>query len=163
MKNELSRPFDVHKWSDHSEVNNFVSLIYTQHFNQQISNVLKKHLKVVLIDIYNFIRSRNPQISASNAVFNAARERFRPVMLTTITTVVGLLPLANGMSIDLINRTYTIGGMVSSWWQPLASAIVNGLLVATILTLLLTPAMLLVPEIISKKLGVRVANYEHGT
>ena len=112
---------------------------------------------------YNFIRSRNPQISASNAVFNAARERFRPVMLTTITTVVGLLPLANGMSIDLINRTYTIGGMVSSWWQPLASAIVNGLLVATILTLLLTPAMLLVPEIISKKLGVRVANYEHGT
>lgn len=118
---------------------------------------------IVLIDTYNFIRSRNPQISASNAVFNAARERFRPVMLTTITTVVGLLPLANGMSIDLINRTYTIGGMVSSWWQPLASAIVNGLLVATILTLLLTPAMLLVPEIISKKLGVRVANYEHGT
>ena len=117
---------------------------------------------IVLIDTYNFIRSRNPQISASNAVFNAARERFRPVMLTTITTVVGLLPLANGMSIDLINRTYTIGGMVSSWWQPLASAIVNGLLVATILTLLLTPAMLLVPEIISKKLGVRVANYEHG-
>ena len=118
---------------------------------------------IVLIDTYNFIRSRNSQISASNAVFNAARERFRPVMLTTITTVVGLLPLANGMSIDLINRTYTIGGMVSSWWQPLASAIVNGLLVATILTLLLTPAMLLVPEIISKKLGVRVANYEHGT
>ena len=118
---------------------------------------------IVLIDTYNFIRSRNPQISASNAVFNAARERFRPVMLTTITTVVGLLPLANGMSIDLINRTYTIGGMVSSWWQPLASAIVNGLLVATILTLLLTPAMLIVPEIISKKLGVRVANYEHGT
>ena len=118
---------------------------------------------IVLIDTYNFIRARNSQISASNAVFNAARERFRPVMLTTITTVVGLLPLANGMSIDLINRTYTIGGMVSSWWQPLASAIVNGLLVATILTLLLTPAMLLVPEIISKKLGVRVANYEHGT
>ena len=118
---------------------------------------------IVLIDTYNFIRARNPQIGASNAVFNAARERFRPVMLTTITTVVGLLPLANGMSIDLINRTYTIGGMVSSWWQPLASAIVNGLLVATILTLLLTPAMLLVPEIISKKLGVRVANYEHGT
>ena len=64
---------------------------------------------IVLIDTYNFIRARNPQISASNAVFNAARERFRPVMLTTITTVVGLLPLANGMSIDLINRTYTIG------------------------------------------------------
>ena len=58
---------------------------------------------IVLIDTYNFIRARNPQISASNAVFNAARERFRPVMLTTITTVVGLLPLANGMSLSLIH------------------------------------------------------------
>jgi multidrug efflux pump len=50
--------------------------------------------------------------------------------------------------------------MVSTWWQPLASAIVNGLLLSTILTLLLTPAMLLLPEIISKRFGVRVGNNE---
>ena len=116
---------------------------------------------IVLIDTYNYIRAKDNLITATEAVFEAARARFRPVMLTTITTVVGLLPLANGMSIDLVNRTYTVGGMVSSWWQPLASAIVNGLLRATLLTLLLTPAMLLVPEIISKKLGIRVANHEH--
>ena len=116
---------------------------------------------IALIDTYNYIRAKDNLITATEAVFEAARARFRPVMLTTITTVVGLLPLANGMSIDLVNRTYTVGGMVSSWWQPLASAIVNGLLIATLLTLLLTPAMLLVPEIISKKLGIRVANHEH--
>ena len=116
---------------------------------------------IVLIDTYNYIRAKDNLITATEAVFEAARARFRPVMLTTITTVVGLLPLANGMSIDLVNRTYTVGGMVSSWWQPLASAIVNGLLIATLLTLLLTPAMLLIPEIISKKLGIRIANHEH--
>ena len=50
--------------------------------------------------------------------------------------------------------------MVSSWWQPLASAIVNGLTLATVLTLLLTPAMLLLPEIVAQRFGVRVAAYQ---
>ena len=113
---------------------------------------------IVLIDTYNYLRRHNRLLTASEAVYSAAKSRFRPVMLTTITTIVGLLPLANGLSIDLVNRSFTIGGMVASWWQPLASAIVNGLVVSTILTLLLTPAMLLLPEIISKRLGMRVAD-----
>ena len=96
-----------------------------------------------LIDTYNFLRRSDSSLSRSRAVYNAAKSRFRPVMLTSITTIVGLLPLANGLSIDLVNRSYTIGGMVASWWQPLASAIVNGLVLSTVLTLLLTPAMLL--------------------
>jgi len=66
------------------------------------------------------------------------------------------------LSIDLVNRTYTLGGMVASWWQPLASAIVNGLVVSTVLTLLLTPAMLLIPEKLSKRLGFRVADHQFG-
>ncbi|EAS47142.1 AcrB/AcrD/AcrF family protein [marine gamma proteobacterium HTCC2207] len=117
---------------------------------------------IVLIDSYNFLRRSDPSISAADAVFSAAKSRFRPVMLTTITTVVGLLPLANGYSVDIINRTFEAGGMVSTWWQPLASAIVNGLLLSTILTLLLTPAMLLLPEIISKRFGMRVGSNEFG-
>jgi len=117
---------------------------------------------IVLIDSYNFLRRSDPSISAADAVFSAAKSRFRPVLLTTITTVVGLLPLANGYSVDIINRTFEAGGMVSTWWQPLASAIVNGLLLSTILTLLLTPAMLLLPEIISKRFGVRVGSNEFG-
>ena len=115
---------------------------------------------IVLIDTYNYLRRNNSMLTPTEAVYSAAKSRFRPVMLTTITTVVGLLPLANSISIDLVNRSYTVGGMVASWWQPLASAIVNGLLVATVLTLLLTPAMLLVPEIVSKRLGFRIAGHQ---
>lgn len=116
---------------------------------------------IVLIDTYNYLRRNDPMLPAVDAVFNAAKSRFRPVMLTSITTIVGLLPLANGLSVDLVNRSYAIGGMVASWWQPLASAIVNGLLLSTVLTLLLTPAMLLIPEIISKRFGVRLAEHQH--
>ena len=115
---------------------------------------------IVLIDTYNYLRRNDPRLSEAEAVYNAAKSRFRPVMLTSVTTIVGLLPLANGLSIDLINRSYTIGGMVASWWQPLASAIVNGLVVSTVLTLLLTPAMLLLPGIISQRLGFRVADHQ---
>ena len=118
---------------------------------------------IVLIDTYNYLRRNNSALTAAEAVFKAAKSRFRPVMLTTVTTIVGLLPLANGYSVDIINRSWEAGGMVSSWWQPLASAIVNGLLLATVLTLLLTPAMLLLPEIISKRLGVRVADHQFET
>ena len=112
---------------------------------------------IVLIDTYNYIRRNDSALSAEQAVFAAAKSRFRPVMLTTVTTVVGLLPLANGFSVDIINRSWEAGGMVASWWQPLASAIVNGLLLATLLTLLLTPAMLLLPEIVARRLGFRAA------
>ncbi len=115
---------------------------------------------IVLIDSYNYLRRSDSNLSPVDAVFKAAKSRFRPVMLTTVTTIVGLLPLANGVSVDLVNRTWEVGGMVSSWWQPLASAIVNGLTVATVLTLLLTPAMLLLPEVISKRVGVRVASHQ---
>jgi multidrug efflux pump len=118
---------------------------------------------IVLIDTYNYMRRNDIALTAAEAVFKAAKSRFRPVMLTTVTTIVGLLPLANGYSVDIINRTLEAGGMVSSWWQPLASAIVNGLLLSTVLTLLLTPAMLLLPEIISKRLGVRVADHQFET
>ena len=115
---------------------------------------------IVLIDTYNYLRRNNNLLTASEAVVAAAKSRFRPVMLTTVTTIVGLLPLANGISIDIVHRSYTVGGMVASWWQPLASAIVNGLAFSTILTLLLTPAMLLIPDIISKRLGFRVADHQ---
>ena len=115
---------------------------------------------IVLIDTYNYLRRNNSLLTSSEAVLVAAKSRFRPVMLTTVTTIVGLLPLANGISIDIVHRSYTVGGMVASWWQPLASAIVNGLAFSTILTLLLTPAMLLIPDIISKRLGFRIADHQ---
>lgn len=112
---------------------------------------------IVLIDSYNYLRRTDPNLNPVTAVVEAAKSRFRPVMLTTVTTIVGLLPLANGLSIDIINRTWEYGGEIASWWQVLASAIVNGLGFATIMTLLLTPAMLILPELLCGRLKSQVA------
>ena len=67
-------------------------------------------------------------------------------MLTTVTTVFGLLPLASNLSIDVINRTIVQGGQLSTLWVPLSQAIVSGLTFATLLTLVTTPAMLAIPH-----------------
>lgn len=106
---------------------------------------------IVLIDTYNYLRNSESNMTAEQAVYNAAKLRFRPVMLTTITTIIGLLPLANGLSVDIVNRSWESGGMIVSWWQPLASAIVNGLALSTLMTLLLTPAMLLLPVTLQRR------------
>ena len=72
-------------------------------------------------------------------------------MLTTVTTVFGLLPLAAGLSIDLINRTITADGQMAMFWAPLSQAIVFGLSFATILTLIATPALLALPTALREK------------
>ncbi|MAH73523.1 MAG: acriflavin resistance protein [Cellvibrionales bacterium TMED49] len=101
---------------------------------------------IVLLHTYNYIRKKTIGITPEMAVFEATKSRFRPIILTSTTTIVGLLPLANGFSIDIVNRSWERGGMVVSWWQPLASAIVDGLLLSTVMTLLLTPALLVLPS-----------------
>ena len=67
------------------------------------------------------------------------------MFLTTFTTGFGLLPMASGVSIDLLAREVEVGGPVASFWVQLASAIVSGLSFATLLTLIVTPAMLMAP------------------
>ena len=100
---------------------------------------------IVLIDTYNYVRAKNPDMSPIDAIVSACAQRLRPVFLTTATTVLGLLPIAINMSVDLIGRHVVMGGVIASFWVPLASAIVYGLVFSTLLTLLVTPAMLLVP------------------
>jgi multidrug efflux pump len=116
---------------------------------------------IVLIDSYNFIRRTQGDVSAVEAAFQAAKSRFRPVMLTTVTTVAGLLPLASGYSVDIVNRKIEYGSMVVGWWQPMASAIVNGLLLSTFMTLLLTPALLVLPGVIARRLGIKVVERQY--
>jgi len=101
---------------------------------------------IVLIDTYNHLRRESVNISALDAARMAAMTRLRPVLLTTVTTAVGLLPLACNVSLDFVHRQIEVGGELASWWQQLAAAIVNGLMFSTILTLLVTPAMLVLPE-----------------
>lgn len=101
---------------------------------------------IVLIDTYNHIRRQHPDLDYISLIVRTGAQRLRPVMLTTITTVFGLLPLASNLSIDLINRTILYGGQLSTFWVPLSQAIVSGLSFATILTLVATPAMLALPH-----------------
>ena len=101
---------------------------------------------IVLIDTYNHIRERHPELDQISLIVRTGAQRFRPVLLTTVTTVFGLLPLASHLSIDFINRTIIYGGQLSGFWVPLAQAIVSGLTFATLLTLVATPAMLALPH-----------------
>ena len=91
-------------------------------------------------------------ITPYEAASKAAMMRLRPVLLTTVTTAVGLLPLACNVSLDFTHRVIEVGGELASWWQQLAAAIVNGLLFSTILTLLVTPTMLVLPSYVRNKL-----------
>lgn len=100
---------------------------------------------IVLIDTFNYLRIENPDWPIERVIIQTGCLRLRPVFLTTFTTGFGLLPMASGISIDLIAREIEVGGPVASFWVQLASAIVSGLSFATLLTLIVTPAMLMAP------------------
>ena len=101
---------------------------------------------IVLIDTYNHLRREHPDLDLLAVIVRTGAQRLRPVMLTTVTTVFGLLPLACNLSIDLPNRAIVYGGMMSQFWVPMSQAIVWGLSFATLLTLVVTPAMLALPH-----------------
>ncbi|MDA0762032.1 MAG: efflux RND transporter permease subunit, partial [Proteobacteria bacterium] len=100
---------------------------------------------IVLIDTFNELRRNHPAADPIMLIVRTGTQRLRPVVLTTLTTVFGLLPLAMNFSIDMLNRTITYGSMLSSLWVPLSQAIVSGMAFASILTLIATPAMLALP------------------
>jgi multidrug efflux pump len=102
---------------------------------------------IILIDTYNELRRTGMDVV--DAVVKTGAQRLRPVFLTTTTTILGLLPLATNVSIDLINRDIIYGGQVSAYWVKLASSIVYGLTFAAVLTLVVTPLMLVLPEHVS--------------
>ena len=95
---------------------------------------------IVLIDAYN--EHRGNGMSPTDAAFRAGAERFRPVLLTAITTIVGLMPMVLGMTVDFINRDLFFGAPSGQFWIQLSTAIVGGLTFATFITVLLTPALL---------------------
>lgn len=100
---------------------------------------------IVLIDTFNELRRDHPAADPIMLIVRTGTQRLRPVVLTTLTTVFGLLPLAMNFSIDMLDRRVTYGSMMSMLWVPLSQAIVSGMAFASILTLVATPAMLALP------------------
>lgn len=94
---------------------------------------------IVLIAYYNQLMQRG--FSSRNALVQAGLIRFRPVMLTAITSILGLLPMATGISFDFRKWSWVIGGESSQWWGPLAIPVIFGLGVATLLTLVVVPVL----------------------
>ena len=92
---------------------------------------------IVLCD---FIRQlRESGMEKTKAVIEAGIIRLRPVLLTAVTTVLGLIPLTLGINIDLFRGTLSPGGQSSQWWSPMGVAVIFGLTVATVLTLVVVP------------------------
>ena len=94
---------------------------------------------IVLIDTYQEYSRYMPRIEA---IVRTAEDRIRPVLLTTITTMAGLAPMMFGLSLDFFGGGYSIDSPTALWWKQLATAVVFGLGIATVLTLVFTPAML---------------------
>jgi len=101
---------------------------------------------IVLIDYIDILRTRDG-LSRREAIVKAGITRFRPVMLTAVTTVLGLVPLAVGLNIDFLGLYSRLmpdfywGGEQAAYWKGMAVAVIAGLTFATFLTLVLVPAM----------------------
>ncbi|MFH1741152.1 MAG: efflux RND transporter permease subunit [bacterium] len=95
---------------------------------------------IVLVDYVLQLRERGKDERES--LLEAGQIRFRPVMLTAITTILGLLPMAIGVSFDFRELRWDIGSESSQWWGPMAVAVIFGLTVATVLTLVVVPSMI---------------------
>ena len=95
---------------------------------------------IVLIDTYNQLRGEG--LSPNDAALEAGSLRLRPVLLTAITTVLGLMPMVLGVNVNLFAPSLGLGAPSTQWWTQLSSAIAGGLTFATALTLLLTPCLL---------------------
>ena len=102
---------------------------------------------IVLIDTFNRLRTAGAE--AFEAAVLTCSQRLRPVLLTTATTILGLLPMVFGMNIDLIHRHVAIGGPSTQWWTQLATAIAGGLAFATVMTLIVTPSLLVLGSRVS--------------
>ncbi|MDJ0921579.1 MAG: efflux RND transporter permease subunit [Henriciella sp.] len=99
---------------------------------------------IVLID--TFQRLQRDGRNAEQAAIAAAAQRIRPILLTTLTTICGLLPMVFMMNVSFLDGSISFGGVTAEWWVPLATAVVFGLGFSTMLTLIVTPVWLAAPE-----------------
>ena len=99
---------------------------------------------IVLIDTYNDLKRLG--MSPLEAALRTGAQRLRPVVLTSGTTALGLMPMVIGVSLDFFSRQIVYGAPSTQMWIELSSSIAGGLVFATVLTLVVTPAMLMLGE-----------------
>ncbi|WDE10974.1 efflux RND transporter permease subunit [Thalassomonas haliotis] len=99
---------------------------------------------IVLIDTYNVLRREG--YNTIDAILRTGAQRLRPVALTTVTTILGLLPMVLQVNLDFFARTAVVGAPSTQWWTQLATAVAGGLAFATVLTLVLTPCLLVLRD-----------------
>jgi multidrug efflux pump subunit AcrB len=101
---------------------------------------------IVLIDYIDVLRRRDG-LSRHEALVKGGRTRLRPVILTAVTTALGLVPLAIGLNFDFFGLYGSLepnlfwGGEDAAWWGPMAVAVIAGIIFATFLTLVLVPVL----------------------
>lgn len=115
---------------------------------------------IVLIDTYQRLLKNG--FEPVDAAMRTAAQRLRPVFLTTLTTVVGLMPLILGWKADIFSGVFsTKGSATSDIWAPISYTVASGLGFATLLTLILTPVLLAAPTVMRGRFQ-RIYNYLRG-
>lgn len=99
---------------------------------------------IILIDTYNDLKKLGQ--SPLESALRAGAQRLRPVVLTSVTTALGLMPMVIGLNLNFFTRDIVYGAPSTQWWTELSAAIAGGLVIATVLTLVVTPAMLMLGE-----------------
>lgn len=97
---------------------------------------------IILIDTYD--RLKHTTDDPVEAILRTGAQRLRPVILTTATTILGLMPMVLGVNIDFVTRDVSVGSPSTQWWTQLSTGIAFGLAFSTILTLVVTPCALMV-------------------
>ncbi|SUB01674.1 Swarming motility protein SwrC [Pannonibacter phragmitetus] len=119
---------------------------------------------IILLDTFN--RFREDGLPTLDAILKTSAQRLRPIMLTTITTIAGLIPMAAQINLDFLNREIALGGVTSGWWVQLSTAVIFGLGFSTLLTLVLIPVMIAMPGVwagSARRLWQRVTGRQPGS
>ena len=130
----------------------YFSVIMTGTGIMALGGVVVSH-SIVLIDTFH--RLRDAGQNGVEAAIRTCSQRMRPVLLTSITAMLGLLPLMFELNVNFFSRHIAVGSMTSAWWVHLSTAMVFGLLLATVLTLIMTPVLLAAPTVFREARAVR--------
>ena len=107
---------------------------------------------IVLLDYTRLLQKRG--LSLTEAAIQAGATRLRPVLLTAVTTILGLIPMAVGISYDFHEMAWVTESESSQWWSSMAIAVIFGLAFATLLTLVVLPTLYVSLSRITEMLGL---------